>query len=60
MNTRDNLIRQAQDLLDQLGFDSERTNERSAMVFLALLRLNEGNTWDQAQNPLLGTRAGFQ
>lgn len=57
MNTRDNLIRQAQDLLDQLGFDSERTNERSAMVFLALLRLNEDNTWDQAQNPLLGTRA---
>ncbi|MDN5973070.1 BsuBI/PstI family type II restriction endonuclease [Bifidobacterium crudilactis] len=57
MSSDDELISQAQELLARLGFDSERTNERSAMVLLALLQLREGMTWDQAGNPLLGTRA---
>lgn len=57
MNSNDSLIRGAQDLLARLGFDSERTNERSAMVLLALLQLKYGDAWSQAKNPLLGTRA---
>lgn len=50
-------ISQAQAVLRALGMDDERCNERSALVFLALLRLGPGDTWAQATNPMLGTRA---
>ena len=54
MNSVNTLISEAQDLLRQFGFDSIRTNKRSAMVLLALLQLKPGDAWSQAQNPLLG------
>jgi len=57
MNSVNTLISEAQDLLRQFGFDSIRTNKRSAMVLLALLQLKPGDAWSQAQNPLLGTHA---
>ena len=44
-------------LLADLGFDRERTNERSALVLLALLQLGPGDDWSNAANPMLGTRA---
>jgi type II restriction enzyme len=50
-------VKEAQRLLVDLGFDRERTNERSAKVLLALLRLSPGQPWGEATNPLLGTRA---
>jgi type II restriction enzyme len=57
VNSQDSLIQGAKDLLARFGFDSERTNERSAMVLLALLQLKDGDAWSEARNPLLGTRA---
>jgi BsuBI/PstI restriction endonuclease HTH domain len=48
---------EAQQLLEALGFDRERTNERSALVLLSLLGLTPDAPWERATNPLLGTRA---
>lgn len=50
-------IAEAQQLLGSLGFDRERTNERSALVLLALLRLKPDTPWADATIPLVGTRA---
>ena len=51
------VIEEAQQLLSTLGFDPERCNRRSALVFLALLHLRPGDNWSAATNPILGTRA---
>ena len=50
-------IEQTQQLLRDLGMDDERSNERSAMVFLALAKLGVSTPWKEATNELLGTRA---
>ena len=46
-------IGQAQRLLKELGFDKARTNERSAMILLALLNLRKRDRWNAATNPAL-------
>lgn len=51
------IVEEARRLLGLLGFDRERANERSAMTLLALLHLRPGDSWSQAQAPMLGTRA---
>lgn len=53
----DKRIAEARRLLAALGMDSERSNERSALVLLALLALKPGDPWQDAGNPMLGTRA---
>ncbi|WP_433227935.1 BsuBI/PstI family type II restriction endonuclease [Actinomadura formosensis] len=50
-------IREARRILAALQMDSERSNERSALTLLALLRMSPGDTWADASNPMLGTRA---
>jgi type II restriction enzyme len=50
-------VREASELLRSLGFDAERSNERSSLVLLALLGLEPETPWSEATNPLLGTRA---
>lgn len=50
-------IAEAQRILEDFGFDRERTNERSAAVLLALLALKPDTKWAEAECPLLGTRA---
>lgn len=50
-------IEQARTLLAQLGMDHERSNERSALTLLALLRLDRTASWSAATNPMLGIRA---
>jgi type II restriction enzyme len=50
-------VESARFILGALGFDQERTNERSARVFLALLRLRPEDNWSDASDPKLGTRA---
>jgi hypothetical protein len=50
-------VEEAQALLGQLGFDRERQNVRSAHTLLALLQLGPRDSWADATNPLLGTRA---
>ncbi|MBO0879496.1 MAG: restriction endonuclease [Mycobacterium sp.] len=49
------LVAQARQLLWALNFDAERSNERSALVLLALARLKPDQTWAEATNPLLRT-----
>ncbi|RLK54567.1 BsuBI/PstI family type II restriction endonuclease [Actinokineospora cianjurensis] len=50
-------VEHARIVLESLGFDKERSNERSARVLLALLQLKPGDSWSSATAPLLGTRA---
>jgi len=53
--SRDRRIAEAQRVLDLLEFDQERTNERSALVLLALLALRPNSPWSKASNPQLRT-----
>lgn len=50
-------VEDARIILETLGMDPERSNERSALVLLALLRLTPAESWAEAANPMLGTRA---
>jgi hypothetical protein len=50
-------IQEARELLKAFGMDSERSNERSALVLLSLLGMGPGDPWSAAANPMLGTRA---
>ncbi|SES44567.1 BsuBI/PstI family type II restriction endonuclease [Actinokineospora terrae] len=50
-------VEHARIVLESLGFDKERSNERSARILLALLQLKPGDSWSSATAPLLGTRA---
>jgi hypothetical protein len=50
-------IQEARNLLDALGMDAERSNERSALVLLSLVGLRPDDPWSTAANPMLGTRA---
>nr|WP_300144094.1 BsuBI/PstI family type II restriction endonuclease [Propionicimonas sp.] len=53
----DERVEDARSILKTLGMDAERSNERSALVLLALLRLTPTQAWAEAANPMLGTRA---
>jgi len=44
-------------MLARFGFDAERSNERAALVLLALLGLTPGKRWRDASNHAFGTRA---
>lgn len=50
-------VEDARIVLETLGMDAERSNERSALVLLALLRLTPTESWTETANPMLGTRA---
>jgi type II restriction enzyme len=50
-------VKEARSTLAALGFDRERTNERSALVLLALLEMAPDTPWRDAASPLVGTRA---
>lgn len=52
---REARVAEAQELLRKLGFDAERSNERSALVLLALLGLPEDVPWSKATSPVLRT-----
>lgn len=49
-NSPEQQIEIARNVLRALRFDSERSNERSALVLLALLGLTPGMSWAQATN----------
>ncbi|WP_371164456.1 BsuBI/PstI family type II restriction endonuclease [Buchananella felis] len=51
------LVEDARHILELLGMDRERSNERSALVLLALSNLSPGMSWAEVESPLLGTRA---
>lgn len=48
-------VEEARKLLRLLGFDTERSNERSARVLLALLALKPHEPWAVADSPMLRT-----
>ncbi len=50
-------VEDARMVLETLGMDAERSNERSALVLLALLQLKPFESWAEAANPMVGTRA---
>jgi BsuBI/PstI restriction endonuclease domain/BsuBI/PstI restriction endonuclease HTH domain len=50
-------IDQARKLLAELGFDRKQTNERAALVLLALVQLGPDGNWPHATSPMLRTRA---
>ena len=50
-------VEDARVVLEALGMDAERSNERSALVLLALMRLTPSGSWGEVVNPMLGTRA---
>lgn len=54
-SARERRIAEAQRALALLNFDPERTNERSALVLLALLELRPTSPWASAGNPRLRT-----
>ncbi len=51
------LIDEAIEVLRDFEVGKDQLNERSAMTLLALLQLKDGESWEQATNPMLGTRA---
>lgn len=53
-NARDELVQQAREALAALGFDKSRSNERSALTLLGLLRLRPGDSWADADRSLHG------
>lgn len=50
-------VEEARFILEGLGFDAERSNERSALVLLALLQLAPSDDWADASAPMQGTKA---
>lgn len=54
-NRREHKIAEARQILKLLGFDSERSNERSALVLLALLELGPEVEWHESGRPMLRT-----
>lgn len=54
-DSRDKRIAEARKFLGLLGFDAERSNERSALVLLALLELGPDVEWHEAERPMLRT-----
>lgn len=48
-------VAQARELLVALGFDAQRSNERSARILLALLDEKPDTSWSDADNPMLRT-----
>ena len=55
MDQRSAQVAEAQAVLRDLGFDAERSNERSALVLLALLDLRPGQSWADASAPMRRT-----
>ncbi|MEU0963553.1 hypothetical protein ABZ328_29015 [Micromonospora aurantiaca] len=49
-------VDESREALQLLGFDEERSNERSSYILLSLLALGPETPWAQAQMPVLGLR----
>lgn len=54
MNTKDDYIEAAHQIIISLGLPRAQQNERSALCLLALLNLTPGKAWADAENPLVG------
>ena len=54
MNSRDDYLEAAQQIIVSLGLPRAQHNERSALCLLAMLNLTPGMAWADAQKPLIG------
>lgn len=54
MNTKNDYIEAALQIIISLGLPRAQQNERSALCLLALLNLVPGKAWVDAENPLMG------
>lgn len=54
MNSSDNHIAEAIEIIRSLGLPKAQHNERSALCLLALLNLSPDKKWHDAENPLMG------
>lgn len=54
--SREKAIEQARALLEQVGMDAERCNERSAMTLLALAHMDGESDWTDASGEMYTTR----
>lgn len=54
--SREDVIRKIQELLEDVGMDAERCNERSAMTFLALAHIDDDTSWEDATGEMYTTR----
>ncbi|EIK2879712.1 restriction endonuclease [Escherichia coli] len=54
MNSQNDYIEAAQQIIASLGLPRAQQNERSALCLLALLNLTPGKAWADAENPLVG------
>jgi len=54
MNTKNDYLKAARQIIISLGLPRAQQNERSALCLLALLNLTPGTAWADAQNPLVG------
>lgn len=52
---RQDRVDEARQVLRDLGFDAERSNERSALVLLALIQIVPNGHWIYARDPMLRT-----
>jgi len=50
-------LSEAKQILEALGFDAGRSNDRGGRTLMALARLTERSSWADAVNPRLGVRA---
>jgi len=54
MNTSNDYIQDAYQIIVALGLPRAQQNDRSALCLLALLNLSPGKTWTNVENPLIG------
>ena len=56
INTKkaDRKIKEALEILDTLGLPRQQLNERSALTLLSLLNLKPADSWESANDPLMG------
>jgi hypothetical protein len=54
MNSTNDPIAAAREIIMSLGLPRAQHNERSALCLLALLNLSPGKAWGDAENPLVG------
>jgi hypothetical protein len=54
MNSKEKKIKEALQILIDLGLPKQQLNERSALTLLALLNLKPNNQWSNADEPLMG------
>lgn len=54
LDPRQTKMAQARSILEALGFDAQRINDRSALTLLALVNVQPATPWANASSPMIG------